>query len=70
MIAAELGITPIARRNDLVAELGLRETTRSGRFRAWGILEFPLSDCDVQTGRARRGNARLGARMTQQLRST
>ena len=33
-------------------------------------LKFPLSDCDdVQTGRARRGNARLGAHMTQQLRS-
>jgi hypothetical protein len=37
MIAAELGITPRAA-HDLVAELGLRETTRSGRYRAWGIL--------------------------------
>ena len=32
-------------------------------------LKFPLSDCDVRTGRARRGNTRLGAHMTQQLRS-
>jgi Protein of unknown function (DUF1612)/HTH DNA binding domain len=37
MIAAELKITPRAAQ-DLVAELGLREATGRGRFRAWGIL--------------------------------
>jgi hypothetical protein len=37
MIAAELAITPRAAQN-LVAELGLREATGRGRYRAWGIL--------------------------------
>lgn len=37
MIAKELKITPRAAQ-DLVAELGLRETTGRGRYRAWGIL--------------------------------
>ncbi len=37
MIAAELGVTPRAAQN-LVAELGLREATGRGRYRAWGIL--------------------------------
>jgi hypothetical protein len=37
MIAKELGITPRAAQ-DLVGELGLREATGRGRFRAWGIL--------------------------------
>ena len=37
MIAEELGITPRAAQ-DLVAELGLREATGRGRYRAWGIL--------------------------------
>jgi hypothetical protein len=37
MIAAELRITPRAAQ-DLVAELGLREATGRGRYRAWGIL--------------------------------
>ena len=37
MIAAELRITPRAAQN-LVAELGLREATGRGRYRAWGIL--------------------------------
>ncbi|WP_407123458.1 RHE_PE00001 family protein [Bradyrhizobium sp. STM 3561] len=37
MIAAELGITPRAAQN-LVAELGLREATGRGRYRAWGLL--------------------------------
>ena len=37
MIAAELGITPRAAQN-LIAELGLREATGRGRYRAWGIL--------------------------------
>jgi hypothetical protein len=37
MIAAELKITPRAAQ-DLVAELGLREATGRGRYRAWGIL--------------------------------
>jgi hypothetical protein len=37
MIAAELKITPRAA-HDLVAELGLREATGRGRYRAWGIL--------------------------------
>ncbi len=36
MIADELRITPRAAQN-LVAELGLRETTGRGRYRAWGI---------------------------------
>jgi hypothetical protein len=36
MIAKELGITPRAAQ-DLVAELGLREATGRGRYRAWGI---------------------------------
>jgi len=37
MIAAELAITPRAAQN-LVAELGLREATGRGRYRAWGVL--------------------------------
>jgi hypothetical protein len=37
MIAKELGITPRAAQN-LVGELGLREATGRGRYRAWGIL--------------------------------
>jgi hypothetical protein len=37
MIAAELRITPRAAQ-DLVAQLGLREATGRGRYRAWGIL--------------------------------
>lgn len=37
MIAQELRITPRAAQ-DLVAELGLREATGRGRYRAWGIL--------------------------------
>ncbi|MCC8976938.1 helix-turn-helix domain-containing protein, partial [Bradyrhizobium brasilense] len=37
MIADELGITPRAAQ-DLVSELGLRETTGRGRYRAWGVL--------------------------------
>jgi hypothetical protein len=37
MIAAELGVTPRAAQ-DMVAELGLREITGRGRYRAWGIL--------------------------------
>lgn len=37
MIAKELRITPRAAQ-DLVAELGLRETTGRGRYRAWGVL--------------------------------
>jgi hypothetical protein len=37
MIAKELGITPRAAQ-DLVKELGLREATGRGRYRAWGIL--------------------------------
>jgi hypothetical protein len=37
MIADELGITSRAA-HDLVAELGLREATGRGRYRAWGIL--------------------------------
>ena len=37
MIAKELGVTPRAAQ-DLVAELGLREATGRGSYRAWGIL--------------------------------
>ncbi|GEC15363.1 RHE_PE00001 family protein [Nitrobacter winogradskyi] len=37
MIAKELKITPRAAQ-DLVGELGLREATGRGRYRAWGIL--------------------------------
>jgi hypothetical protein len=37
MIAAELRITPRAAQ-DLVGELGLREATGRGRYRAWGVL--------------------------------
>jgi len=37
MIATELGVTPRAAQ-DMVAELGLREITGRGRYRAWGIL--------------------------------
>jgi len=37
MIAQELRVTPRAAQ-DLVAELGLREVTGRGRYRAWGIL--------------------------------
>ena len=37
MIAAALGVTPRAAQ-DMVAELGLREITGRGRYRAWGIL--------------------------------
>jgi Protein of unknown function (DUF1612)/HTH DNA binding domain len=36
MIARELSVTPRAAQN-LVAELGLREATGRGRYRAWGI---------------------------------
>jgi hypothetical protein len=37
MIAEELHITPRAAQN-LVADLGLREATGRGRYRAWGII--------------------------------
>ena len=37
MIAARLGVTPRAAQG-LVAELGLREMTGRGRYRAWGII--------------------------------
>ena len=37
MVAQELKVTPRAAQ-DLVAELGLREATGRGRYRAWGIL--------------------------------
>ena len=37
MIAAALGVTPRAAQN-MVAELGLREITGRGRYRAWGLL--------------------------------
>lgn len=37
MIAEELKFTPRAAQ-DLVGELGLRETTGRGRYRAWGVL--------------------------------
>ena len=37
MIAKELGVTPRAAQN-LVADLGLREATGRGRYRAWGVL--------------------------------
>jgi hypothetical protein len=37
MIARQLGVTPRAAQN-LVAELGLREATGRGRYRAWGIV--------------------------------
>ena len=37
MIAAALGVTPRAAQT-MVAELGLREITGRGRYRAWGIL--------------------------------
>jgi hypothetical protein len=37
MIAEELKVTPRAAQ-DMVAELGLREATGRGRYRAWGIL--------------------------------
>jgi len=37
MIAAELGVTPRAAQA-MVAELGLREITGRGRYRAWGIM--------------------------------
>ena len=37
MISAALGVTPRAAQ-DMVAELGLREITGRGRYRAWGIL--------------------------------
>ena len=37
LIARELGVTPRAAQN-LVSELGLREATGRGRYRAWGIV--------------------------------
>ncbi|MCU0730473.1 MAG: DUF1612 and helix-turn-helix domain-containing protein, partial [Hyphomonas sp.] len=37
MIARELGVTPRAAQ-DMVRELGLREATGRGRYRAWGVL--------------------------------
>jgi len=37
MIAKALSVTPRAAQ-DLVVELGLRETTGKGRYRAWGVL--------------------------------
>lgn len=36
MIATELGVIPRGTQ-DLVAELGLREMTGRGRYRAWGL---------------------------------
>ena len=41
MIAAELGVTPRAAQT-MVAELGLREMTGRGRYRAWGSCELVL----------------------------
>ena len=38
MIADELRITPRAAQN-LVADLGLREATGRGRYRAWGVTD-------------------------------
>ena len=37
LIAARLGVTPRAAQ-DMVAELGLREVTGRGRYRAWGVV--------------------------------
>lgn len=37
MIARELGVTPRAAQ-DMVRELGLREATGRGRYRAWGVV--------------------------------
>lgn len=37
MVASELDISPRAAQS-LVAELGLREATGRGRYRAWGVL--------------------------------
>ena len=37
MIGAELGIMPRAAQ-DLIAELGIREMTGRGRYRAWGVV--------------------------------
>lgn len=37
MVAETLGVTPQAARR-IVMELGLREMTGRGRFRAWGIV--------------------------------
>ena len=37
MVAAALGVTPRAAQT-MAAELGLREMTGRGRYRAWGIL--------------------------------
>jgi predicted transcriptional regulator len=37
MIAEALGVTPQAARR-IVTDLGLREVTGRGRFRAWGIM--------------------------------
>ncbi len=37
MIAQELGVTQRAAQ-DMVRELGLREATGRGRYRAWGIV--------------------------------
>jgi hypothetical protein len=37
LIARGLGVTPRAAQN-LIAELGQREATGRGRYRAWGIL--------------------------------
>jgi hypothetical protein len=37
MIAAALSVTPRAAQ-DLVKQLGLREMSRRGRYRAWGIF--------------------------------
>jgi hypothetical protein len=37
MISRELGVTPRAAQ-DMVQELGLREATGRGRYRAWGVL--------------------------------
>jgi hypothetical protein len=37
MIAKALAVTPRAAHN-MVADLGLREATGRGRYRAWGVL--------------------------------
>lgn len=41
MIAKDLGVTPRAALR-IVEELGLREMTGRGRFRAWGLIYQPL----------------------------
>ena len=61
MIADELGVTPRAAQ-DLVAELGLREMTGRGRYRAWGVLTASGVSRHIGAGSPLSGPQKAGKR--------